>query len=131
MDNNCANVVGVGFKGGDLLRGVIVVNADLEVIRATDDPILAGDEAPCTNRYICKFERFDYGLCFVGPYISMTAIESRQNPGLGRVKVDAFDPLRSGKKLSLFRYPYQSRAREETLVIDALPTFTSKRILAI
>ena len=104
MDNNGANVVGVGFEGGDLLGGVVVVDADLEVIRATDDPILAGNEAPCTNGYIGKFECFDYGLCFVGPYVCMTAVESRQNPGLGRMKVDTFDPLGAGKELSLFMF---------------------------
>lgn len=62
MDGNGTNVVRVSFEGGDLLGGVIVIDAELEVVRAADNPVLARDESTGTDRNIGKLKCFDDGL---------------------------------------------------------------------
>lgn len=57
--DNRSDVVGVCFEGGDLLGGVVVVDTELEVVAAADDPVLAGDETAGSDGDICEFERFD------------------------------------------------------------------------
>lgn len=81
MDNNGADIVRMGFEGGDLLRGVVIVNSNLEIIGSADDPILPGDEATCPYGDIGKFERFDdrlglsmvagHGWTVVGKYLRL------------------------------------------------------------
>lgn len=59
MDDDSADVVGMGFEGGNFFRGIVVVDANLEVIGAAYYPILAGHEAASSDGYIGKLERFD------------------------------------------------------------------------
>lgn len=62
MYNESTNVIGVGFKRSDLLGGVIVVDAQLEIIAAANDPVLPGNEATSANRDVGELESFDDGL---------------------------------------------------------------------
>ncbi len=86
MDNNGADVVGVGFEGCDFFGGVVVVDAELEVVASADDPVFAGDEAAGADGDVGEFEGFDdllnivsgvggregqIYLCLVGPDIDM------------------------------------------------------------
>lgn len=41
MDHDCSDVVWMGLERGDLFGGVVVVDAEVEVIRAADDPVLS------------------------------------------------------------------------------------------
>ena len=65
MNHNGADVIGVGFEGGDLLRGIVVVYSELEVIAAADNPVLARNEATRSYRDICKFECLYYCLYII------------------------------------------------------------------
>jgi len=49
----------VCFEGCDFLRCIVVVNAELEIIGTTDNPILPGDETAGSDRDISKFECLD------------------------------------------------------------------------
>ena len=77
----------MSLEGCYLFGGVEVVDSNLEIIRAADNPILAGDEAASSHRYIGEFERFDDGLWIINiclkeealwylrlerPYVDMT-----------------------------------------------------------
>ena len=62
MNDNSADVVRVSFERGDFLRGIVVVDADLEVIGTAHDPILAGDETPCSYGNIGELKGFNNGL---------------------------------------------------------------------
>ena len=62
MDDNGTDIVWMCFERGDLFRGIVVVDSKLEVIRTTDNPVLARNEAPCPYRDICKLKRLDNGL---------------------------------------------------------------------
>ena len=56
MNNDGSDIVRMSFKGGDLFGSIVVVHPQLEIVRAADDPILARNEAPSTNWYICKLK---------------------------------------------------------------------------
>ena len=79
MDNNGTDVVGVGFEGGNLLGGVVVVDTELEVITAADDPILTGDEAAGSDRDIGELESLDDGLGGVGPDVDVAGVEGGED----------------------------------------------------
>ena len=53
----------MSFERCDFLGGVVVVDAQLKVIRATNDPVLPRDEATCSDRDIGEFEGLDNRLC--------------------------------------------------------------------
>lgn len=78
MDGNCADIVRMCLKRCDLLRGVVVVDAHLEVIgtyrwaasaqrwsctseveRTSNNPVLPRNEATSTNGDISKLECLD------------------------------------------------------------------------
>lgn len=65
MDDNGSDIIWVGLERGDLFRSVVVVDSQLEIVRAAYDPVLPGDEAPCSYGYICEFEGLDDCLAFV------------------------------------------------------------------
>lgn len=75
MHDNGTDVVRVGFEGGNLLGCVVVVDAELEVIAATHNPVLAGDEATRSYGNIGQFKRLDDCLCFVRPDVDVAAVE--------------------------------------------------------
>ena len=62
MDDNSADIVRVSFEGGDFLRGIVIVDTDLKIIRTAHDPILAGDEPPCSHGDIGELESLDNRL---------------------------------------------------------------------
>ena len=62
MDNNGADIVRVCFEGRYLFRSIVIVDANLEVIGATDDPVLSRYEAASSYRDIGEFKCFDNGL---------------------------------------------------------------------
>ena len=59
VNDNGANVIGMRFKRRDLFAGVVVVDSKLEVITATDNPILPRDESAGSNGDICELEGLD------------------------------------------------------------------------
>lgn len=59
VDHDRSDIVGVGLKGGDALGGVVVVDAQLKVVRTADDPVLPRYEATGADRDIGKLEGFD------------------------------------------------------------------------
>lgn len=62
MDNNGTDIIGVCLERGYLFGSIVIVDANLEVIGATDNPILAGYEAASSYRDIGEFKGFDNGL---------------------------------------------------------------------
>ena len=62
MNDDGANVVGVGFELGDLLGGVVVVDSDLEIVGPADNPVLASNETASSYGDIGQLEGFDNSL---------------------------------------------------------------------
>ena len=87
MNDDGSNVVGMGFEGGNFLRGIVVVDSELEVIAPTDYPIFPSDESTSADRNVGKLERlndrlllfseptetkyYEPCLCLVRPYVYM------------------------------------------------------------
>lgn len=67
MHGNGAQVVGMRLELRNLLRGVVVVNSDLEIIGTANNPVLAGDEATASHRDVGQLKGLDDLLGFVGP----------------------------------------------------------------
>lgn len=59
MNDNGTDVIRVSFEGGDLLRSIVVVDTDLEIIGTAHNPVLAGNEAACSYGDIGELEGFD------------------------------------------------------------------------
>lgn len=91
----------MGFEGGDLLGGIVIVYPQLVIIGSAHDPILPSNEPSSSDRDIGEFECLDDRLAFVGPDIGFAVVESCEDPRLGRMEVNPLDPLRAGKQLLL------------------------------
>ena len=99
MNDNGTDIVGVSLERSDLFRSIVVVDADLEIVGAADNPILAGDKPPRSDRDIGELEGFDDSLMkirrwlrgldekaylsFVRPNIGMAAVECCEDLVLG------------------------------------------------
>ena len=79
MYGDGANVVRVGFEGCDFLACIVVIDTELEVVAAADNPVLTADEATCSHGDIGEFEGFNDGLRFVGPNVDMAGIEGGED----------------------------------------------------
>lgn len=62
MDLNESNVVGVGIPLLHFLHRVVVVHAQLHVVRARDDPVLAHDEARAAHGVRAHLKTLDESL---------------------------------------------------------------------
>lgn len=59
VNSDRSNIVRVSFERCDLLRRIVVVDAELEIIGATDDPVLAGNESSRSYGDVGEFKSFD------------------------------------------------------------------------
>lgn len=59
MYDNGSDIVRMCFEGGDLLRGVVVVDSDLEIIGTADNPVLPRDETTGSNRDVGELKGLD------------------------------------------------------------------------
>lgn len=62
MDDNNPDVIWMRLKSRDLLRGVVIIHSELEIIRAASNPVLTCYEATSANGNIGDFEGFDNRL---------------------------------------------------------------------
>ena len=49
VDGKTSDVVGMSFEGGYFLVGVVVEDAKLEIVRASNEPVLTRDEPNASN----------------------------------------------------------------------------------
>jgi hypothetical protein len=87
----------MSFKSSDFLVSVVIEHPKLEIIRPSDEPILARYEFNTTNRDFCNFETLDNGTCFMVINVDSAVVESCKKPGFCRVEIDAFDAIRPRK----------------------------------
>lgn len=62
MYDDGADIIRVSFEGGDLFRGIVVVDSNLEVVGSADNPVLPRNKSASSYRYIGEFEGLDNGL---------------------------------------------------------------------
>lgn len=72
---------------------VVIENPQLEIIRTSDEPILARDEFDTTYWDFCNLECFDYGACVVVVDVDGAIVESCEKPGFCWVEINALDAI--------------------------------------
>ncbi len=85
-----SNVVGVSLEGGNLFVSVVIEDAQLEVIRASNEPVFSRNEANASNGDCCDLKRLDSRACFVVVNDHRSVVESSNEPWFRRVEVDRF-----------------------------------------
>ena len=103
VDSQASDVVRVRFEGRNLFVRVVVEDAELEVVGAGDEPVLAGDEADAADRYFCDLEGLDQRAGFVVVDVDRAIVETSKNPRLSGMEVDAFNAIRTGEEFPLHR----------------------------
>jgi hypothetical protein len=101
MDGQAADVIRVGLERMDLLVGVVVEDAELEVVRAGDEPVLAGDEAGAADGDLGDLEGLEDGAGVDVVDLDGAVVEAGEQPGLGRVEVDVLDAIGAREQLAL------------------------------
>ena len=101
MNSQTSNVIRVRLERSDLFVRVIVEDAQLEVVRTGYKPVLSGNKAHASHRYLCNLECLDESACFMVIDIDASVVQTGQEPWLCRMKIDCFDAVRSLKQFSL------------------------------
>lgn len=93
MDGKTSNVVGMRLEGGNLLVCVVIEDAQLEVVRASNEPVFARDELDASYRNLSDLERLDQCASFVVVDVDCAIVETGEQPGFRRMKVDTLDAI--------------------------------------
>ena len=93
VNRETSNIVRMCLEGSDLLVRVVIEDAKLEVVGASNEPVLPRNEAHTTNRNLCDFERFHDCAGFVIVNIDAAIVEACDEPGFSRVEVDGLDAI--------------------------------------
>ena len=96
-----SNVVRMSLEGSDLFVGVVVEYSELEVVRASDEPVLPCDELDTAHWDLCDLKRLDNGAGLVVVDIDGAVVEPSEQPWLGWVEIDALDTVRARKEFFL------------------------------
>lgn len=62
VDSQLPHIITVPIKEGNLLEGVVVEDTDSQVVRASDDPGLAGNEPGGSDRRVTNLNRLHQSL---------------------------------------------------------------------
>eukprot|EP00962_Isochrysis_galbana_P039359 scaffold14086_cov131-Isochrysis_galbana.AAC.3 len=93
------DVIGMGLEDLDLLERVVVVHADLHVVRPCDDPLLARHKLCRPNWLVGRnLKRLDERLRRVVPEEDVAVVHGREHPRLRRVQVHRLDAHGPGSR---------------------------------
>lgn len=95
MHRQATNIIRVRLERRDLLMGIVVEYAKLEVVRARNEPVLASNELHTANRNLRDLECLNNGARFVVVDVDGAVVQPGEQPWLRWVKVDAFDAVRA------------------------------------
>ena len=101
MNREASNVVGMRLERGDLFVRIVVEDAQLEVVRARDEPVLARDEAAAAHGDLRDLERLDERARVVVVDVNVAVVEPDEEPWLGGVEVDRLDAVRAVELFAL------------------------------
>jgi hypothetical protein len=104
MHGKTSNIVRIGFEERHLFVGVVIEDAQLEVIRAGNEPVLASDKFDTAHWDLWDLERFDDGASLVVVDVDGTVVEPSKQPWFCWVEFDAFHAVRTRKELFLKQF---------------------------
>lgn len=93
MDGQTPYVVRVGLERRDLLVCIVVEDAQLEVVRAGHEPVLARDKTHAAYGHLGDLEGLDERAAVAVVDVHGAVVEAGEQPRLGRVKIDILDPF--------------------------------------
>ena len=93
VDGQTTNVIWVRLESNDLLVSVIIEDSKLKIVRARDEPILSGDEAHASHRYLCDFKSLDECACLVVVDVDSSVVKTGEQPWFRWVEVDTLDTV--------------------------------------
>ena len=93
MYRKAAYVVWMGFKGNNFLVSIVIEDSELEIIGTRNEPVLAGDEAYTSYRYLRDLERLDESSSLVVVDVDSSIVETCEQPWLRWVEVDTLDTV--------------------------------------
>ena len=96
-----SNIVRMGFEGRHFFVGVVVEDAQLEIVRARNEPVLARDKFDTAHWDLCDLERFDDGASLVVVNIDGAVVQPGEQPWFGWMEIDALYAVRARKELFL------------------------------
>ena len=112
MHSEASNVIGVRLKGDDFFVCIIIEDAQLEIVRAGDEPVLPRYESYTSHGYLRDLECLDQSARVMVVDIYAAIIQTSEKPGFCRMKVDCFDAVRALEELSLQKKVSISNHRE-------------------
>ena len=95
MHGKTSNIVRMGFEGRHLFMGVVVEDAQLEVVRAGDEPVLARNKFDTAHWDLRDLERFDDGASLVVVDVDGAIVQPSEQPWFCWVEIDAFHAVRA------------------------------------
>ena len=93
MNSQTSDVIWVRLERSDLLVRVVVEDAELEVVGAGNEPVLAGDEADAADRYFCDLKGLNQRACFVVVDVDRAIVKTGEDPRLGGGEVNALNAI--------------------------------------
>jgi hypothetical protein len=102
VDGETSDVVRMSLKSGYFLVGVVVEDTKLEIVRASNEPVLTRDELDASNRDLRDFESLDDSAGLVVVDVDCAVVETGQDPWFCGVEIYSFYTVRPGEKFPLF-----------------------------
>ena len=81
------------LKRRDLLVCVVVEDAQLEIVRARNEPVLAGYETDAAHGDLRDLKGLDQGTRFVVVDVDRAIVKTGEDPRLGGVEVNALNAI--------------------------------------
>lgn len=93
MNGQASDIVRMGLESDNFFMGVVVEDAELVIVGASDEPVFASDEFDAADGDLGDLESFDdvAGVEIVD--VNGAVVEAGEEPGLCGVEVDAFDAV--------------------------------------
>ena len=94
VNSDASKMVRVRLEGFDLLHRIVIEHTDVEIIRASDDPLLPSHKLRRPYRQLGDLKGFQQRLRLKIPYMYVSIVQTAKHPGLLGVQVDAFHTIR-------------------------------------
>ena len=101
MYSEAPNVVWVCLESRDFLVRVVIEAAHLEVVRPSDEPILACNKLDTSYRNFCNLESPEQAACLDVIEVDGSVVETSNEPGFCWMEVTGLDPVRLCEELAL------------------------------
>lgn len=83
----------MSLESGHFFVCVVVEDAQLEIIGASNEPVLPCNKFHTAHRDLCDLKRLDYRTRFMIIDVDSAVVETGEEPGFCGMKIDSLDPI--------------------------------------